>query len=312
MPSPFKTLKPRKIESDLDAGLVVQSSGAEGLAEFAVPLGGGVGGAVPGSVPVPAPGGVVGGAVPVSDVPVSVSVGFGPARKGYLRKDGDQGPYNAKVARLDGESAVGPDGPGVSSSSGGGGAGGSGSGGEAGAAGNLREKAPEEEVSLGGLMKEMQKMHLGLDQQMQTMHSNLDGKFGSLQLEFGSLRADVLALRAEIAAIKANMVTKEIFESLETRVCSLEQGGISTIDNSKQTAWFQECIESLDALQAVLPSIAFPDGIGCGLAGGKWVNDMGMITRSAAWHPNTAVTICSLEHAEHLGSQGRAQPHGLR
>lgn len=67
------------------------------------------------------------------------------------------------------------------------------------------------------------------------------------------------------------------------------------VDSAQQRErWFQECLESLDALPAVLPSIAFPDGIGCGLAWGNWGNCFGMITRWATWHPNTAVTVCSL------------------
>ena len=59
---------------------------------------------------------------------------------------------------------------------------------------------------------------MDLMQGMRNMRLSLDTKFISMQAQLGELKT-------EVATLKADMMTKEIFESLENRVSKLEAGG---------------------------------------------------------------------------------------
>ena len=63
---------------------------------------------------------------------------------------------------------------------------------------------------------------------------------------------------------------------------------------AQREEWFRECLAALDSLPMAVPSIAFPSGIGCGLAAGNWINYYGIIAQWAANHPGTAVQVVSL------------------
>ena len=65
---------------------------------------------------------------------------------------------------------------------------------------------------------------------------------------------------------------------------------------AQREKWFLACLRAIDTLPIALPSIAFPEGIGRGLAAGSWPNYLGMVVRWAAEHPDTAVSVCSLMH----------------
>ena len=55
--------------------------------------------------------------------------------------------------------------------------------------------------------------------------------------------------------------------------------------------WFASCLEAIGLLNPPVESIAFPEQIGCGLAGGDWRMYEKMITDFAARHPQTRVII---------------------
>jgi hypothetical protein len=56
---------------------------------------------------------------------------------------------------------------------------------------------------------------------------------------------------------------------------------------AQRELWFSESLKELTLQLADLPveTVAFPHGIGCGLAGGNWLNYLGMIERWAASVP---------------------------
>ena len=58
--------------------------------------------------------------------------------------------------------------------------------------------------------------------------------------------------------------------------------------------WFRECLQAISALRPPLRSIAFPELIGCGLAGGSWPAYEAMLVEFAAANPQTQVVICKL------------------
>lgn len=85
--------------------------------------------------------------------------------------------------------------------------------------------------------------------------------------------------------------------------CSQEQGVINLCaqyhkgkpnwrDDSaaQRQQWFQECLDAV-AQQDSIQEVAFPYGIGCGLAGGSWFDYLEMITRWAARNPHLSVFI---------------------
>lgn len=56
--------------------------------------------------------------------------------------------------------------------------------------------------------------------------------------------------------------------------------------------WFEECLGRIGKIKG-LRSIAFPDGIGCGLGGGAWDNYNAMIENFAKDHAHINVIVCS-------------------
>lgn len=68
--------------------------------------------------------------------------------------------------------------------------------------------------------------------------------------------------------------------------------GVHGPDDSaeQRIEWFKLCLEDIKKLE--LKSIAFPFGIGCGLAGGNWKEYFKMLIQFAISNPNTFVTVC--------------------
>ena len=65
-------------------------------------------------------------------------------------------------------------------------------------------------------------------------------------------------------------------------------------DNAEQREeWFAECLERIPKKYKKLKSIAFPHGIGCGLAGGNWENYERIILDWAEEYPKIKVMIVS-------------------
>jgi uracil-DNA glycosylase len=61
---------------------------------------------------------------------------------------------------------------------------------------------------------------------------------------------------------------------------------------SQREKWFEECLNKISKIKS-LKSIAFPSGIGCGLAGGNWDTYYGLICDWARSHLDIAVHIIS-------------------
>jgi hypothetical protein len=80
---------------------------------------------------------------------------------------------------------------------------------------------------------------------MQGMINNIQGMNTSLNAKMASMQDSLLNLKTEMAAMKADMVTKEIFQNLETRVAALEAKGFSG-ENSSETVWMQQQMGRLD------------------------------------------------------------------
>jgi len=55
--------------------------------------------------------------------------------------------------------------------------------------------------------------------------------------------------------------------------------------------WFLECLQRISEIPGIR-SIAFPWGIGCGLAGGDWTIYQGIIEKWALDHPGIKVMLC--------------------
>jgi len=65
-------------------------------------------------------------------------------------------------------------------------------------------------------------------------------------------------------------------------------------DNAeKREEWFSECLDRISRKYKKLKSIAFPHGIGCGLAGGDWENYEKIILDWAGEYPHIKVMIAS-------------------
>jgi hypothetical protein len=58
--------------------------------------------------------------------------------------------------------------------------------------------------------------------------------------------------------------------------------------------WFQQCLAAVGKLNPKPPSVAFPHGIGCGLAGGDWTIYERMILEFASANVDIEVSICRL------------------
>ena len=76
---------------------------------------------------------------------------------------------------------------------------------------------------------------MDLMSEMRSMRLSLDTKFIAMQGQLGDLKS-------ELATLKAEMVTKEIFQSLEVRVCKLEAEGAPNVEVS----WLQSQVGRLD------------------------------------------------------------------
>lgn len=61
--------------------------------------------------------------------------------------------------------------------------------------------------------------------------------------------------------------------------------------------WFQDCLNVISSHSGI-QEIAFPYGIGCGLAGGSWFDYLAMITHWAASHPHIKVNVILLPRGE--------------
>jgi O-acetyl-ADP-ribose deacetylase (regulator of RNase III) len=88
------------------------------------------------------------------------------------------------------------------------------------------------------------------------------------------------------------------------QVCEGERGiinlfgqyypGSSSFDNDSKElriSWFKECLNEIYRMRDKIKSIAFPHGIGCGLAGGDWELYKQFIKKLAEHMPNTEVYI---------------------
>ena len=94
------------------------------------------------------------------------------------------------------------------------------------------------------------------------------------------------------------------------------QSGITTAmpegvrdDATQREEWFRQCLGALDGVWPPLRSVAFPENIGCGLAGGDWSSYELMITMWAEAHPQTRVHIVKWMPEEHEGDS--SVPRGL-
>ena len=66
--------------------------------------------------------------------------------------------------------------------------------------------------------------------------------------------------------------------------------GIDSRENRE--LWFQQCLDAIAAMSDYRPrSIAFPNQIGCNLAGGHWAKYEAMIKRFASQNPDILVMI---------------------
>jgi hypothetical protein len=70
--------------------------------------------------------------------------------------------------------------------------------------------------------------------------------------------------------------------------------------------WFQQCLHAMEAVGSELHSVAFPYGIGCGLAGGDW-HISGACAVSCWWGARRGSTNCT-EVSNHA-STGRTTEH---
>ena len=69
--------------------------------------------------------------------------------------------------------------------------------------------------------------------------------------------------------------------------------GLAAADTAAdRLRYFQSCLDCLEELGAT--SVAFPYGIGCGLAGGVWVKYEAMLKQWSAAHPAVEVRIVKL------------------
>ena len=81
------------------------------------------------------------------------------------------------------------------------------------------KESGDEEPSMKDLMKQMKKMSSNLGGRFELLSENLGGRFDLLQKQLSDFRA-------ELQNLKNDMVTNQVFASLEERVAALEIGGI--------------------------------------------------------------------------------------
>jgi len=89
---------------------------------------------------------------------------------------------------------------------------------------------------------------MDLMREMQHMRLSLDTKFNSMQGQLGDLKS-------EMSTLKAEMVTKEVFKSLEVRVTSLEAEGAPSLE----VTWLHSQVGRLDPANKSLCFKGFPD-----------------------------------------------------
>jgi len=66
-------------------------------------------------------------------------------------------------------------------------------------------------------------------------------------------------------------------------------------DAQQRLDWFKQCLELLAGRLAAGTRVAFPHGIGCGLAGGNWDTYRAMLLEWSNTHPQLQVYILKLE-----------------
>ena len=103
--------------------------------------------------------------------------------------------------------------------------------------GRVGGQGPQGEPTMTDLMREMQNMRL-----------SLDTKFNSMQRQLEDLKS-------EMSTLKAEMVTKEVFKSLEVRVTSLEAEGAPSLE----VTWLHSQVGRLDPANKSLCFKDFPD-----------------------------------------------------
>jgi hypothetical protein len=62
----------------------------------------------------------------------------------------------------------------------------------------------------------------------------------------------------------------------------------------KRKAYFRSCLQEMHALLDTTANIAFPQNIGCGLAGGVWDDYKNMLQEFASWSPTRDVVVVRL------------------
>jgi len=80
--------------------------------------------------------------------------------------------------------------------------------------------------------------------------------------------------------------------SFYTRICR-ERGILE--DAQQRCDWFQQCLELLAARLPDGTRVAFPHGIGCGLAGGNWASYRAMLLQWSDAHPQLHVSVLQLD-----------------
>ena len=84
--------------------------------------------------------------------------------------------------------------------------------------------------------------------------------------------------------------------------------GVGPDSRARREAWFAACLDAIARLapEAGRPaSLAFPEEIGCGLAGGEWARYDAMIVAFARENPDVRVTVCRWAGGGGGGGRGR-------
>ena len=74
--------------------------------------------------------------------------------------------------------------------------------------------------------------------------------------------------------------------------------------------WFQDGLDHIARMDPPPASIAFPEQIGCGLAGGNWSVYEAMLTKFAERNPHIRVIIARLPSGDSRAGRGRGRGGG--
>ena len=105
------------------------------------------------------------------------------------------------------------------------------SGGAGDFSGGAAEKKEDEEPSLRDLMLQMSKMN-----------TKLDDNFSKIDIRLDGMREDLSKFRNDLQVLKEDVVTKEIFATLEQRETKLETVGCA----SAEVSWLKDHVNRLD------------------------------------------------------------------